>query len=348
MTHAGFHGIPDTDFDGELARGCARLPGAEPSSSGPVLRPAASAAAVQAAAHGIRVRQLTFQIAPCFRDEDARADRSPGEFYQLDFEMAFATQDDVFNAIEPVLHGVFDRIQAATARSPTCRFPASPMTRPCSSTAADKPDLRNPIILTDVTEAFRDSGFGLFARNVEKGSVVRAIPAPGAANRPRSFFDKLNDWARAERSAGGLGYIIFRRRRGQGPHRQEPGGRPHPVHPRSHRRRRRRRRVLRLPQEERGRTVRRVRPRSYLRRAGAARDKVTFKFPLDRRLPGLRTQRGQRPNRVQPQSVLHAPGRPRSVGNHGSARDQGVPVRHRLQRRGAFQRRHPEPSARTS
>ncbi len=148
-----------------------------------------------------------FQIAPCFRDEDARADRSPGEFYQLDFEMAFATQDDVFAAIEPVLHGVFDEFKGD--RTVTgMPFPRIPYDEAMLKYGSDKPDLRNPIVLADVTEAFRGSGFGLFARNVETGSVVRAIPAPGAADRPRSFFDKLNEWARGE-GAGGLGYIVF-------------------------------------------------------------------------------------------------------------------------------------------
>jgi aspartyl-tRNA synthetase len=148
-----------------------------------------------------------FQIAPCFRDEDARADRSPGEFYQLDFEMAFATQDDVFAAIEPVLHGVFDEFKGDRAVT-GMPFPRIPYDESMLKYGSDKPDLRNPIVLADVTEAFRGSGFGLFARNVETGSVVRAIPAPGAADRPRSFFDKLNEWARGE-GAGGLGYIVF-------------------------------------------------------------------------------------------------------------------------------------------
>ncbi len=148
-----------------------------------------------------------FQIAPCFRDEDARADRSPGEFYQLDFEMAYVTQDDVFDAIEPVLHGIFEEF--ADGRSVTATpFPRIAYAESMLKYGNDKPDLRNPLLIADVTEAFRDSGFGLFAKNVEKGAVVRAIPATGAASRPRSFFDKLNDWARDE-GAGGLGYIIF-------------------------------------------------------------------------------------------------------------------------------------------
>jgi aspartyl-tRNA synthetase len=148
-----------------------------------------------------------FQIAPCFRDEDARADRSPGEFYQLDFEMAFATQDDVFAAIEPVLHDVF--VEFGRGRVVTgVPFPRIPFDASLQWFGNDKPDLRNPLVMAEVGEAFRDSGFGLFARAVESGAVVIAIPAPGAAAMPRSFFDGLNAWARDE-GAGGLGYIVF-------------------------------------------------------------------------------------------------------------------------------------------
>ncbi len=156
-----------------------------------------------------------FQIAPCFRDEDARADRSPGEFYQLDIEMAFVTQDDVLEAVEPVLSGLFEEFSRGRKVTPT-PFPRIPFAQSMLKYGSDKPDLRNPIEICDVTEAYRDSGFGLFARNVEKGSVVRAIPAPGAAARPRSFFDKLNNWARDE-GAGGLGYIIFAEEGPKGP-----------------------------------------------------------------------------------------------------------------------------------
>lgn len=148
-----------------------------------------------------------FQIAPCFRDEDSRADRSPGEFYQLDFEMSFVTQDDVFNAIEPVLHDVFELFANGRDVTPA-PFPRIPFREAMLKYGSDKPDLRNPIEIVDVTEAFRGSGFGIFARAVEGGAVVRAIAAPGAGGRPRSFFDKLNDWAREE-GAAGLGYIIF-------------------------------------------------------------------------------------------------------------------------------------------
>jgi aspartyl-tRNA synthetase len=148
-----------------------------------------------------------FQIAPCFRDEDARADRSPGEFYQLDFEMSFVTQEDVFAALEPVLAGVFDEFADGREVSPA-PFPRIAYDDAMLRYGSDKPDLRNPIEIADVTEAFRGGGFGVFAKAVEGGAVVRAIPAPGAAGRPRSFFDKLNDWARGE-GAAGLGYIVY-------------------------------------------------------------------------------------------------------------------------------------------
>jgi aspartyl-tRNA synthetase len=156
-----------------------------------------------------------FQIAPCFRDEASRADRSPGEFYQLDFEMSFVTQEDVFNTIEPILHGVFDEFANGreVGKPPFERIPYDVSMLKYGS---DKPDLRNPIVISDVTEAFRDSSFGLFARIIEGGGIVRAIPAPGAGANPRSFFDKLNEWARAE-GAGGLGYITFSEAGPQGP-----------------------------------------------------------------------------------------------------------------------------------
>ncbi len=158
-----------------------------------------------------------FQIAPCFRDEDARADRSPGEFYQLDFEMAFVTQEDVFAAIEPVLHGVFEEFGGnRTVTAPP--FPRIPFAESMLKYGTDKPDLRNPIEIADVTEIFAhdDVEFRAFKNIIGKGGVVRAIPGPGAAARPRSFFDKLNDWAR-EQGAAGLGYITFDDEGGKGP-----------------------------------------------------------------------------------------------------------------------------------
>ena len=156
-----------------------------------------------------------FQIAPCFRDEDARADRSPGEFYQLDMEMSFVSQDDVFDALEPVLHGIFSEFgNKKVVTSPP--FPRIPYDEALLKYGTDKPDLRNPIEIEDVTEIWRGTEFKIFASAIDKGSVVRAIPAPGAGSKPRSFFDKLNDWARAE-GAGGLGYIVFEKGEGKGP-----------------------------------------------------------------------------------------------------------------------------------
>jgi aspartyl-tRNA synthetase len=149
-----------------------------------------------------------FQIAPCFRDEDARADRSPGEFYQLDIEMSFVTQEDVFNAVEPVLRGVFEEFGGGKLVTP--RFPMIPYREAMLKYGTDKPDLRNPLIIADVTAEFQrdDVTFNAFKNVIKTGGVVRAIPAPGAAAQPRSFFDKLNDWARGE-GAPGLGYIVI-------------------------------------------------------------------------------------------------------------------------------------------
>ncbi len=147
-----------------------------------------------------------FQIAPCFRDEDARADRSPGEFYQLDFEMSFCTQDDVFNAIEPVLAGVFEEFSDGRSVTPAGQFPRIPYRESMLKYGSDKPDLRNPLIITDVTSHFATSGFGLFEKIVGTGGVVRAIPAPATAEKSRKFFDDMNDWARSEGHAG-LGYV---------------------------------------------------------------------------------------------------------------------------------------------
>jgi aspartyl-tRNA synthetase len=146
-----------------------------------------------------------FQIAPCFRDEDARADRSPGEFYQLDFEMSFVTQDDVFAAIEPVLAGVFEEFANGRSVTPAGQFPRIPYKDAMLKYGSDKPDLRNPLVIQDVTNVFRGSDFSLFANLIEKGSVVRAIPAPGAASRSRKFFDDMNSWAQSE-GFSGLGY----------------------------------------------------------------------------------------------------------------------------------------------
>ena len=156
-----------------------------------------------------------FQIAPCFRDEDARADRSPGEFYQLDLEMAYVTQDDVFAALEPVLAGVFEEF--ANGRKVTkAPFPRIPFAESMLKYGNDKPDLRNPIEMSDATDTFRGSGFKVFAGMIEKNDKVRvrAIPAPGGGSR--AFCDRMNSWAQGEGQPG-LGYIFFRDGEGAGP-----------------------------------------------------------------------------------------------------------------------------------
>ncbi|MGE5771784.1 MAG: aspartate--tRNA ligase [Hyphomicrobiales bacterium] len=147
-----------------------------------------------------------FQIAPCFRDEDARADRSPGEFYQLDLEMSFVTQQDVFDAVEPVIRGVFEEF--ANSKPVTPKFPLIPYADALRKYGSDKPDLRNPIVMQDVSEAFRGSGFKIFAKILETpGNAVWAIPAPKGGNR--AFCDRMNSWAQGEGQPG-LGYIFWR------------------------------------------------------------------------------------------------------------------------------------------
>lgn len=147
-----------------------------------------------------------FQIAPCFRDEDARADRSPGEFYQLDIEMSYVTQDDVFEAIEHVLHGVFEEFSDKKVTS--FPFPRIPYKESMLKYGSDKPDLRNPLIISDAVDVFKGSDFSIFAKAIDKGAHVRAIPAPGVSDQPRSFFDKKIAFAQ-ELGAPGLAYIIL-------------------------------------------------------------------------------------------------------------------------------------------
>jgi len=163
-----------------------------------------------------------FQIAPCFRDEDPRADRSPGEFYQLDLEMSYVTQDDVFAVVEPVLHGMFEtfgsygrEVKPAVTPLP---FPRIPFDEAMLKYGTDKPDLRNPLLISDVTSVFAraDVEFRAFRSTIDAGGVVRAIRAPQVLGKPRSFFDKLNDWAK-DIGAPGLGYIVFENGAGKGP-----------------------------------------------------------------------------------------------------------------------------------
>ena len=150
-----------------------------------------------------------FQIAPCFRDEDARADRSPGEFYQLDMEMSFVEQEDVFNAIEPILYNTFKKFSKYTISEPP--FQRLTFKESMQKYGTDKPDLRNPIELCDLTDEFNldEVKFDAFKKVISNGGKVIGIPAPESANRPRSFFDSLNDWARKEMNAPGLGYIVL-------------------------------------------------------------------------------------------------------------------------------------------
>jgi aspartyl-tRNA synthetase len=147
-----------------------------------------------------------FQIAPCFRDEDPRADRLPGEFYQLDLEMSFVTQEEVWETMEPVIGGIFEKFADSRTVTPIGQFPRIPYSESMLKYGNDKPDLRNPLIITDVSEHFTTSGFGLFEKIVGSGGVVRAIPAPKTAEKSRKFFDEMNEWARAEGHAG-LGYV---------------------------------------------------------------------------------------------------------------------------------------------
>ncbi len=170
-----------------------------------------------------------FQIAACFRDEDARADRSPGEFYQLDIEMSFVTQEDVFQAIEPVMHGVFAEFadwQGKDRKIPDGPFPRIPYAEAMAKYGSDKPDLRNPLELADVTEFFADdskTGFSIFAKIIAGGGKVIAIPAPkAAAEKSRKFFDEMDKWAKKEMQAPGLGYARLKEADGGGVDSQDP------------------------------------------------------------------------------------------------------------------------------
>jgi len=155
-----------------------------------------------------------FQIAPCFRDEDARADRSPGEFYQLDIEMSFVTQDDVLNTVEPILRDLFEEF--SSNKRITKSFPRIPYLESISKYATDKPDLRNPIEMSDVTDVFENSGFKIFSESIKKDDNVKVWGIPSKGGGSRAFCDKMNSWAIKEGQPG-LGYIFFKDGSGSGP-----------------------------------------------------------------------------------------------------------------------------------
>ena len=156
-----------------------------------------------------------FQIAPCFRDEDARADRSPGEFYQLDFEMAFVEQSDIFKTIEPILFDLFKKFSSNMEVSKV-PFEIIPYAKAMSEFGTDKPDLRNPLRVVDISDCFENSGFKIFEENLRKGQVVKGIVVKNSSDRPRSWFDKMNNWAR-EQGQKGLGYITYENDSARGP-----------------------------------------------------------------------------------------------------------------------------------
>lgn len=156
-----------------------------------------------------------FQVAPCFRDEDARADRSPGEFYQLDIEMSYVTQAEILATVEPIIHGLFTEFAPNATISPA-PFVHIGYEESMLKYGSDKPDLRNPLIIQDVSDIFDGSSFGLFASTVANGGFVRAIKTTGTATKPRSWFDKMNAFAQ-ENEMGGLGYISFAAEGNKGP-----------------------------------------------------------------------------------------------------------------------------------
>ena len=289
-----------------------------------------------------------FQIAPCFRDEDARADRSPGEFYQLDIEMSFVTQEDVFAAVEPVLRGVFEEFGGGKRVTPN--FPLIPYAEAMLKYGVDKPDLRNPIRIADVTKVFErdDVTFNAFKEVIKAGGVVRAILAPGASRQPRSFFDKLNDWAKGE-GAPGLGYIIFEggadALAGRGP-------------------------IAKFlsPEAQKALIAKATlsagdavffscdKEAKAAKLAGAARIRIGAELGVSKKdvfefcwivdFPMFEWNEEEKENRLLPQSLLDAAGRARSFGEPGPADHQGLPVRHRLQRRRTVVGRDPQPPPR--
>ena len=158
-----------------------------------------------------------FQIAPCFRDEDSRADRSPGEFYQIDMEMSFATQEDVLDIISRLLFNVFDQFKDNSKTLNSLPFPTLSYKQSMEQFGCDKPDLRNPLRLVNVTKYFEGSGLKIFESLIEKGAIVNCVQALESEGRPRSFYDNLNKWATEDQGKKGLGYINFENKEAKGP-----------------------------------------------------------------------------------------------------------------------------------
>jgi aspartyl-tRNA synthetase len=158
-----------------------------------------------------------FQIAPCFRDEDSRADRSPGEFYQIDMEMSFATQEDVLDIISRLLFNVFDQFKDNSKTLNSLPFPTLSYKQSMEQFGCDKPDLRNPLRLVNVTKYFEGSGLKIFESLIEKGAIVNCVQALESEGKPRSFYDNLNKWAIEDQGKKGLGYINFENKEAKGP-----------------------------------------------------------------------------------------------------------------------------------
>jgi aspartyl-tRNA synthetase len=282
-----------------------------------------------------------FQIAPCFRDEDPRADRLPGEFYQLDVEMSFVEQDDVFAAMEPVITGVFEEF--AKGKPVTKVWPRIPFAEALRKYGSDKPDLRNPIIMQDVSEHFRGSGFKVFARMLEDPkNQVWAIPGPAAAQRVLRPHELLGA---GRGPAGPRLHHVARGRRGRGSARQQHRPRAHRGDPRAARPEGRRCRVLRRRRSRQVLEVRR--PGAHQARRGVEPDRQgrfelawIVDFPMyEYNEDDKKVDFSHNPFSM-PQGGLDA------LQRAGPADHQGVPVRHRLQRLRDRLRRHPQPPAR--
>ncbi len=282
-----------------------------------------------------------FQIAPCFRDEASRADRSPGEFYQLDFEMSFVTQDDVFAAIEPVIAGIFEEFGGgrAVTKPP---FPRIPYAEALAKYGSDKPDLRNPIAMSDVTEIFRGSGFKIFAGQIEADANVRVWAIPGVTGGNRAFCDRMNSWAQGEGQPG-LGYIFFRDGEGAGPVARNLGAE----------RTEKLRGDLGLKDGDAVFFVCGV-PKIFMQFAAAARLKIgselkltkdgVFEFCWITDFPMYELDEETKQIVFSHNPFSMPQGGLEALEPSGSADDQGLPVRHRVQRRRAQLGRDPQPS----